>query len=541
MFDDDSSPALAAQLTLLVEATGSTDFFEVGDTYFLYPEGAAPLQLKASGAAVMDGQLGAWQPIAAEQAGSGYQVAWKLGGNVWIWDVDSGGNYVSNAVFAHGGQWALQSAETSFGQDLNGDGFVGLITTAIEASGATRLYEVADAYFLYPEGGSPVGLKVGGAMVAEGQLGAWQPIAAEQVGSGYQVAWKLGGNVWIWDVDSGGDYVSNAVFAHGSQWALQSAEPGFGQDLNGDGFVGPITTAIEASGATRLYDVADAYFLYPEGGSPVGLKVGGAMVAEGQLGAWQPIAAEQVGSGYQVAWKLGGNIWIWDVDSGGNYVSNAVFAHGSQWALQSAEPGFGQDLNGDGFVGPITTAIEASGATRLYDVADAYFLYPEGGSPVGLKVGGAMVAEGQLGAWQPIAAEQAGSGYQVAWKLGGNIWIWDVDSAGNYLSNGLFANGSQWALQSAETSFGQDLNGDGVVGTLTTAIEASGQTRLYDVADAFFLYPGNGSPVSLKVGGVDGGGKPARPLAADCGGAGRRWLPSRPEGNGRRPLHDLDA
>ena len=107
-------------------------------------------------------------------------------------------------------------------------------------------------------------------MVAEGQLGAWQPIAAEQVGSGYQVAWKLGGNVWIWDVDSGGDYVSNAVFAHGSQWALQSAEPGFGQDLNGDGFVGPITTAIEASGQTRLYDVADAYFLYPEGGSPVG-------------------------------------------------------------------------------------------------------------------------------------------------------------------------------------------------------------------------------------------------------------------------------
>jgi hypothetical protein len=468
MIDDDSGGVLAAQLTFLIEATGAADLFEIGNTYFVYPEGASPVQLKSSGAAVIDGQLGAWQPIAVEQVGAGYQVAWKApgGSNVWIWNVDSGGNYVSNALFAHGGQWALQSAETSFGQDLSGDGFVGPITTAIEGSGQTRLYDVADAYFMYPGSDSPVALKVGGSMLAEGQLGGWQPIGAEQAGSGYQVAWKLGANVWIWNVDSGGNYVSNALFAHGGQWALQSAETSFGQDLSGDGFVGPITTAIEGSGQTRLYDVADAYFMYPSIGSPVALKVGGSMLAEGQLGAWQVIGAEQVGLGYQVAWKLADNIWIWNVDSGGNYVSNVTFLHGSQWALQSMEPTFQQDLNRDGVVGLMTTAVETSGQTRLYDVADAYFIYPSSGSPVSLKVGGSMLAESQLGPWRAIGAEQVGAGYQVALKVfGGDLYtIWTVDSTGNYLSSGANLSGSNSALQSVELTFQQDLNGDGSIG-----------------------------------------------------------------------------
>ena len=135
------------------------------------------------------------------------------------------------------------------------------------------------------------------------------------------------------------------------------------------------------------------------------------MVAEGQLGGWQPIAAEQVGSGYQVAWKLGGNSGSGTSTAPATTLQRPL-RQWQPWALQSAETSFRQDLNGDGVVGTLTTAIEASGQTRLYDVADAFFMYPGNGSPVALKVGGAMVAESQLGPWRPIAAEQAGGGYQ---------------------------------------------------------------------------------------------------------------------------------
>ena len=453
-------------LITAIETSGQTRLYDVGDAYHMYPANGAPVVLKVGGATLKEGQLGAWQPIGAEQVGGGYQVAWKLADVFWIWNADSGGNYVSNAAFLYGRQWALQSAETTFQQDLNGDHAVGPLITAIETSGQTRLYDVADAYFMYPASGAPVALKVGGAMLAEGQLGAWQPIGAEQVGGGYQVAWKLADNVWIWNVDSGGNYVSNIAYGNGSQWALQSAETTFRQDLNGDHAVGPLTTAIEGSGQTRLYDVADAYFMYPASGAPVALKVGGAMLAEGQLGAWQPIAAEQVGGGYQVAWKLADNIWIWNVDSGGNYVSNIAYGSGSQWAMQSAETTFRQDLNGDGAVGPMTTAIEGSGQTRLYDMADAYFLYPSSGASVALKVGGAMLAEGQLGAWKPIGAEKAGDGYQVVLQNGtaNQYLIWDVDINGNERSSTAVISGDNPTLEALEGVFRQDLNHDSIIG-----------------------------------------------------------------------------
>ena len=38
MFDDDSGHALAAQLTLLIEAAGATDVFEIGNNYFVVRE-----------------------------------------------------------------------------------------------------------------------------------------------------------------------------------------------------------------------------------------------------------------------------------------------------------------------------------------------------------------------------------------------------------------------------------------------------------------------------------------------------------------------
>ena len=76
-----------------------------------------------------------------------------------------------------------------------------------------------------------------------------------------------------------------------------------------------------------------------------------------------------------------------------------------------------------------------------------------------------MVA-GQFGGWTPIGAEQTASGYQVAWKLPGadQYIVWDTDSNGNYTSESAYMSGASTALQSFETSFHQDLNGDGAIG-----------------------------------------------------------------------------
>ena len=73
---------------------------------------------------------------------------------------------------------------------------------------------------------------------------------------------------------------------------------------------------------------------------------------------------------------------------------------------------------------------------------------------------------GQFGAWTPIGAEQTATGYEVAWKIPGadQYTVWTTDSSGNYISNIGHVSGTSAALQSLETSFHQDLNGDGVIG-----------------------------------------------------------------------------
>ena len=113
------------------------------------------------------------------------------------------------------------------------------------------------------------------------------------------------------------------------------------------------------------------------------------------------------------------------------------------------------------------TTIEANGSTSLTEVGNHFFLYDSGGSGPSLKSAGADFVAGQFGAWAPIGAEQTANGYEVAWKLAGadQYTVWNTDSSGNYISDTIgVVSGASYALQSLETSFHQDLNGDGQIG-----------------------------------------------------------------------------
>ena len=79
------------------------------------------------------------------------------------------------------------------------------------------------------------------------------------------------------------------------------------------------------------------------------------------------------------------------------------------------------------------------------------------------------VVAGQFGAWTPIGAEQTASGYEVAWKVPAPISIRSgTPTAAAITSQDIGAvSGTSTALESLETSFQQDLNGDGVIGLPT--------------------------------------------------------------------------
>src|SRR6185312_14612521 len=165
------------------------------------------------------------------------------------------------------------------------------------------------------------------------------------------------------------------------------------------------------------------------------------------------------------------------------------------------ETSFHQDLNGDGVIGqptnPATTTIESFGSTALAQSGSNYFMNPvAGGSGPELGYSGAAVAAGQFGAWTPIGAEATSSGYEVAWKNGtaDQYTVWNTNSSGMFSSTALgTVSGSSTALESLETSFHQDLNGDGVIGlptnTATTTIESFGSTALAQSGSNYFMNP----------------------------------------------------
>ena len=78
----------------------------------------------------------------------------------WIWNTDSSGNYVSAPIGpVSGTSAALWSVETSFNDDLNGDGTIGVPPPkVIESSGSMSLVTDWTNYFLEPNGGTAVKL-----------------------------------------------------------------------------------------------------------------------------------------------------------------------------------------------------------------------------------------------------------------------------------------------------------------------------------------------------------------------------------------------
>ena len=231
-----------------------------------------------------------------------------------------------------------------------------------------------------------------------------------------------------------------------------------------------LAPSIEAQGATSLVEVGTKFFLdNVSTGTGPSLKYAGADVVAGQFGNWTPLGTEQTATGYQVAWKVPGvdQYSIWSTDSSGNFISTTQAMSGASAIIESAETAFHQDLNGDGVIGVPGTLIEAQGATSLIEVGTKFFLDSiTTGTGPSLKYAGADVAAGQFGSWTPLGAEQTASGYQVAWKVPGTdqYSIWTANNNGNFISTTQAMSGTSSIIESAETAFHQDLNGDGVIG-----------------------------------------------------------------------------
>jgi serralysin len=426
-----------------------------------------------------------------------------------------GSNDPFNEFYSNSTSQTLSAADKSILDALGFNTTALVATTVIESFGSTSLVQVGNDFFLDSiSSGTGPELQYGGSPWVAGEWGAWTPIGAEATATGYEVAFKVAGsNLYtVWNTDANGNLVGDSIGSvAGNSPTLEALETSFHQDLNGDGVIGvpaapATTTVIESFGSTSLAEVGSNYFLNSiASGTGPELKYGGAPFSAGEWGAWAPIGAEITATGYEVAFKVAGanTYTVWNTDSSGNITTDTIgTVAGNSTALEALEQSFHQDLNGDGTIGiPGGTVIESFGSTSLVQTGSNFLLDSiSTGTGPELKYGGAPFMAGEWGAWAPIGAEATTSGYEVAFKVAGsNLYtVWNTDSSGNITTDSIgTVAGNSTALEALETSFHQDLNGDGVIGIPSSQSSGTSQAPVTAVnSDTFVFRSGIGASTS---------------------------------------------
>jgi hypothetical protein len=251
------STALAAVVGTIIEAAGSAGLIEIGNEFHVGNASTGySAVLKVAGVAQMVDPTGHVAPLGAEKTATGYQVVWTLGGGQYsIWTADNNGNEISY-VHVSGTSSALEALETTFQQDLNGDGVIGVVpvpTTLIETNGSAGLAQIGSNFYVgNASAGYNAELKVAGAAQVVDPTGHVAPLGAEKTATGYQVVWTLGGGQYsIWTADNNGNEIAY-VHVSGTSSTLKALEATFLQDFNGDGVINTASTVLDVSGKAVL-------------------------------------------------------------------------------------------------------------------------------------------------------------------------------------------------------------------------------------------------------------------------------------------------
>jgi Ca2+-binding RTX toxin-like protein len=283
--------------------------------------------------------------------------------------------------------------------------------------------------------------------------------------------------------------VTTGSLADGTHAFTATATDAAGNVSNLSAVLDPVVgTVIESIGSASLIEIGNNFYV---GNASIGynaeLKFAGVAQVVDPTGRVAPLGAEKTAAGYQVVWSLGsGQYSIWTTDNNGNETSY-LHVSGTSSTLKALETTFQQDLNGDGVIGVAPAAatpasmilIETNGSAGLAQIGNNFYV---GNASTGynaeLKFGGVAQVVDPTGLVAPLGAEKTATGYQVVWSLGsGQYSIWTTDNNGNETSY-LHVSGTSSMLKGLETTFLQDLNGDGVINTTSTVLDVSSKAVL---------------------------------------------------------------
>jgi Ca2+-binding RTX toxin-like protein len=404
-----------------------------------------------------------------------YTVGEGLGG-ITINAVGNGQTFSGTSMTAGGYSLRLAPGtyNVSFSGDFNNDGIVDTstaqsvtITTqnvkvdfasdtytpaAIETAGTTTLSLDSNGKYLARNSTSTINLKYNGNNFGPTTFPGWSVIGAEIAGTDVKQVWKNGTQFWYSTNTNTGNGVTNII----------TKESEFQQDFNGDGQIG----GIEIAGTTTLSLNSSGNYVANNGTATINLKYNGNDFKPTTFAGWSIVGAEIVGSDVNQIWKsTSGQLWYSTNTNTGNSITNAV----------RKEVEFQQDFNGDGQIG----GIENAGTTTLSLNSAGKYVATNSTTTIDLLYNGSNFGPTTFAGWSIVGAEIVGSDVKQVWKNGSQYWYSTNTSIGNSVAD----------VNSYESTFEQDLNGDGFIARIGT----SGADLLQGGSGADLLIGGAGN------------------------------------------------
>ena len=155
-----------------------------------------------------------------------------------------------------------------------------------------------------------------------------------------------------------------------------------------------------------------------------------------------PIAAVQTASGYDVAWEVTGRQQVHGLEHRQQRqlhgTSDRRVCREIATALESLEPVFQQDLNGDGVIGVTTTVIQTDGSTSLTEVGNQFYLLCAAADLARhCNITARTLRPVSLAAGRRSARCRRQAGMTLPGRMTGTdqYTVWSTDSNGNYIAN----------------------------------------------------------------------------------------------------------
>ena len=469
--------------------------------YQIYNSGSAITIKDNNGDTRSDSTSSHWDAVKAVVSASGFKVLLdgtsSKDGQFYFWNINSSGKITGGSGWRTEAQALAAGWESTFGDIIKIDGVIGNPITDSDSDG---LVDGTSAYQIYNSGSAITIKDNNGDTRSDSTSSHWDAVKAVVSASGFKVLLdgtsSKDGQFYFWNINSSGKITGGSGWRTEAQALAADWESTFGDIIKIDGVIGNPITDSDSDG---LVDGTSAYQIYNSGSAITIKDNNGDTRSDSTSSHWDAVKAVVSASGFKVlldgASSKDGQFYFWNINSSGKITGGSGWRTEAQALAAGWESTFGDIIKIDGVIGNPITDSDSDG---LVDGTSAYQIYNSGSAITIKDNNGDTRSDSTSSHWDAVKAVVSASGFKVlldgASSKDGQFYFWNINSSGKITGGSGWRTEAQALAAGWESTFGDIIKIDGVIGNPITDSDSDG---LVDGTSVYQIY-NSGSAITIK-------------------------------------------